>query len=316
MNISRINLNLLVALDALLSEQHVTRAGEKIGITQSAMSSALNQLRELFKDELLLRTPKGMVPTVRALELAPQVRQIIEEFQTLINYEIDFDPKSSQRVFTIGMSDYMEAVLLPRLTKIISQQAPEVQLKIKHINYFDASVPIDNYDIDIAIVFKIEELSRIQQINIEELFKVSAVCVAHEDLPLIQKNLSLDDYLNADHIKIAYEDIDKGSSLRNRIDIALKKLGVERKPPITVSHYLPVLFTLSETQLVATLPDIFPENLLKELKLKTQPLPFHIPQAKAISIWHKQFDNDLGHQWLRKILKRTAQAIQAYHNTP
>jgi DNA-binding transcriptional LysR family regulator len=305
MNISRINLNLLVTLDALLTERHVTRAGERIGITQSAMSSALNQLRGLFADELLVRSPKGMILTTRATELVPQVKKIVDQLQGLLTNQQIFDPLTAERVFTVGMSDYMETILLPKLCQKLRKTAPHVKLKVKHINYFSVSEPIDNYEVELGIVFKVEKLEEAPKLHIENLFSVNAVCTARADHPLMNKKITLDDYTTASHIKVEYEKIPQ----QNRIDVALKKLGKSRKLPIIVPHYLPVLFALSNTQLLATIPDIFPEKILNSLNLKAQQLPFLIPPIEVVQVWNEQYDNDPGHYWLRGVIKEVSSLI-------
>jgi DNA-binding transcriptional LysR family regulator len=128
MNISRVDLNLLVYLDVLLREKNVTRAAEQLGITQPAMSNGLRRLRELFNDPLLIRSSEGMRPTERALDIQPKVRRILEEAQLVLEPRQDFKPLTSKRVFRIMASDYAEAALMPALIKNIRSEAPNIIL--------------------------------------------------------------------------------------------------------------------------------------------------------------------------------------------
>ena len=130
MNVSRIDLNLLVYLDVLLRERNVTRAAEELGISQPAMSNSLRRLRDLFDDPVLVRTSDGMTPTDRALELQPLVRTVLTAAEQAVLPKTDFNPAESSRIFRIMASDYSEATLLPVLLGRLRKQAPNIRLDI------------------------------------------------------------------------------------------------------------------------------------------------------------------------------------------
>ena len=130
MNISRVDLNLLVYLDVLLRECNVTRAAEELGISQPAMSNSLRRLRDLFNDPILVRTSDGMTPTDRALELQPMVRTVLAAAEQAILPKTEFEPANSSRIFRITASDYTESTLLPRLLEELLKQAPDIRLDI------------------------------------------------------------------------------------------------------------------------------------------------------------------------------------------
>lgn len=303
MNISRINLNLLVALNALLTERHVTRAGEKIGITQSAMSNALNQLRDIFQDELLVRRPKSMVPTARALELAPKLRQVLEQVQSLVNDQQGFDPSKAERVFVIGMSDYSEFVILPTLCRQLREIAPGITIKVRHINQLGDSLPFESGEIELGIGLMGEKSA---QLNSELLFKAPIVCIARADHPLMKKPLTLEKYLKADHLRIVYQN----DPLPTGTDLALKKLGATRKSPVSLPHLLPALFTLRDTDLLVTFPEPLTAEFASKLGLTMQPAPFEVSPTEVFLAWHRQLDNDAGHTWLRKLIIAIASQSQ------
>src|SRR3990167_5206841 len=130
MNLYRINLNLLKVFVVLMREQHVSTAANSLGLTQPAVSNSLQQLRELFQDELLIRSGKKMVPTQKALLLAPQIQQALNQLETVIFFSEEFDYKTSSREFRLGMTDYAEYVLLPKLYERIKEVAPHISLKV------------------------------------------------------------------------------------------------------------------------------------------------------------------------------------------
>ena len=150
MNIYKINLNLLVAFDVLMTERHVTRASKKLHISQSALSNALSRLRELFNDELLLKTAHGMEPTSRALELLEPVREVISQAEKVFSQAEKFDPATAERSFTLGMSDYTALVLLPKLRDYLAQHAPHITLRVKALRVLHDSNMLDKSEVDLA----------------------------------------------------------------------------------------------------------------------------------------------------------------------
>ncbi len=151
-NLSEINLNLLKALDALLMEQNVSKAGAKLGLTQSAMSLALKQLREVYQDDLLVRGQQGkMSLTPFAKNLITPVRQALRDIETIFVSHLPFEASTSQRTFHIGMSDYIGLVLLPSLMRAITQFAPHVKIVQHAINYLDSLQPFEDLGLDLVI---------------------------------------------------------------------------------------------------------------------------------------------------------------------
>lgn len=303
MNIRRINLNLLVALDALLTEKNVTQAGNNIHITQSAMSSALARLRELFNDPLLIREGRAMKLTSKALELAPKVHEILLQIERTI-MPTDFDPKSSEHTFRIGMSDYVEFVLLPKLLPLLDKVAPNVRLKITHLNALDKREPFDEMQLDIGIGIVFDKTH--ESLSTELLFTDTSACVADAKNPLLQKKLTLQKYLQAKHMVIIFPE----EPYRSCIDITLDKLGYKRNSVIAVPHMIPGLFALANTALLVTTTSIIAHSIAKSLKLAIQKPPFKTELVEVKQAWPKQFDNNSGHKWLRHMIKQAAESLQ------
>ncbi|ODN41907.1 LysR family transcriptional regulator, partial [Piscirickettsia litoralis] len=244
-DLSRINLNLIVALDALITEKHVTRAGERIHISQSAMSAILAQLRLLFNDPLLVRDGKAMTITPKAAALQPKIKQVLQQINQLVA-PTEFNPKTSTRTFYIGMSDYAEFIVLPKLLPLLSIEAPGIRLKIKHLNGLDRKEPFIEKQLDLGIGVTFDKKS--EALDSEALFIDRTACLADKDHPLMQRPLQLDEYLQAQHMVVVFPE----APFQSRIDTRLKQLGHQRNAIITLSHMLPALHALKNTPYLLT----------------------------------------------------------------
>jgi DNA-binding transcriptional LysR family regulator len=295
MNINRINLNLLKVFAVLMQEQHVTAAAKRLYITQSAVSNSLQQLRELFQDELLIRGPKKMVPTQKAMYLAPQVEQIIRQLETLFFYTDEFDYQTSTRTFHLGMTDYAEYVLLPKIYDQIRKIAPHLSLKV--LSYYEFSPEdFENGQLEIGIGL---EKQYPKPLVMERLFSDRPVCVAREDHPIFTEPFTLERYLQAEHLatcKFSEETLPLA-------DKALQKLNLSRHIKLSLPNGIPSLQTISTSDLIGT----FSQNIVieaeKRFPLKHITAPFDIPEYHVAQIWHRQQDNDQGLIWLRTLIK-------------
>lgn len=298
MNINKVNLNLLKVFHVLMQEQHISRAANKLFLTQPAVSSSLQQLRELFQDELLVRTPKRMVPTKKALMLAPRISQIMQEVEAILFYKDKFDHYNSDRTFTLGMTDYSEFILLPPLYKYLQEHAPKINLKIVACWEFTPE-KFENLQLDLGIgIFK----GNSKQTLHEPLFNDRAVCVARKDNPIFAKPLTLENYLKADHLAILIQ-----STTQALTDAALQELNQERNIKITFSTIMPALETLSNSNLIATLPRNIVTTMAKTYPLNYVSLPFKPAEVTLSLIWQKQHDCDTGLTWLRTQIKKISQ---------
>lgn len=294
MNIYKVNLNLLKVFVVLMREQHVSTAAKYLHLTQPAISNSLQQLRELFQDELLIRGPKKMVPTQKALFLAPKIEQALSQLETFIFYSDEFKYKTSSRTFNLGMTDYAEYTLLPKLYEQIKKLAPNLSLKIFTYNEFSPE-DFENEKLELGIGL---EKKFPKQIMTERLFSDCSVCVARENHPIFNQPLTLKRYLQAEHLAVCVY-----SEELSRPDRALKKLNLARNIKLTLPNVLPALQTLSNSNLIGT----FSRNLViqseKRYRLKHITAPFVIPEYHIAQIWHRQQDNDSGLIWLRTLIK-------------
>jgi len=296
MNLYRINLNLLKVFSVLMREQHVSDAAKHLHLTQSAISNSLQQLREIFQDELLVRGPKKMLPTKKALILAPKIDQALCQLEESMFHTDEFTYKTSDRIFNLAMTDSAEYIILPKLYEQLKNLAPNISLKILTYNDFSPeSFENDKIELYIGLEKKVPK-----QFITERLFSDHSVCVAHADHPIFKKSLTLTRYLQAEHLAACVY-----SEELHRADQALKKLKLTRNIRLTMSNALPALQILANSNLLGTFSKSFVKQTEKTYHLKYQPVPFDIPEFHIAQVWHRQQDNDSGLAWLRDLIKKT-----------
>ncbi|MBS0351792.1 MAG: LysR family transcriptional regulator [Proteobacteria bacterium] len=296
MNLEKINLNLLVALDALLSERHVTRAALKVHITQSAMSIALAQLRALLQDKILVRDRGAMQPTPRALELQPQVRHILEQIKKIIHEAPLFDPATTTKIFRIGMTDYTEFLVLPRLLATLAKNAPGITLKVINLNLLDHHEVFEKEQLDLAVGVLFEEHTPLQT---QILLTETAVCVADKNHSLMKKQLTLKEFLQAKHIAINLHSM----KVLGRIDKALHDLGVKRDIVLATPHLVAAFHLVRNTDYLMASMRHLSEKLTKPFGLVMQELPFAVESLDLMMAWPKSFTSDPAHCWLRQQIR-------------
>ncbi len=292
MNLEKINLNLLVALDALLAEQHVTRAANKLHLSQSAMSIALSQLRELLKDDILVRDGQVMTPTRRALELQPRLHKILEEIKKIVYQTPVFDPGTAVQTFRIGMTDYSEFLVLPRLMSILAAKAPGISLKIINLNLLDHHSVFESERLDLAVGVLFETTTPLQT---QCLLSETQVCVARKDHPLMKKKLTLTRFLQAKHLAINLHSL----PVLGRVDKALQQLGVKRQVAQATPHMVTAFHLLRHTDYLMTSMRHLAEALATPLGLAIQELPFATEPLEILMAWPKSLTSDPAHSWLR-----------------
>src|SRR6185503_13476641 len=203
MNLHGIDLNLLVAFDALMAERHVTRAGARIGRTQPAMSAALSRLRALLKDELFVRGPRGLQPTPRALDLAEPLSRALGEIQRTLEFTQEFDARASAATLTLGLSEHPSYVLLPRLVSALRAEAPGITLRLREFKPRDSAIAmLDAGEVDVAVGVPPTESARILT---RPLFEERFVCILRKDHPAAAKRLTLKRFLALSHLLVSPE---------------------------------------------------------------------------------------------------------------
>ena len=311
MNISRIDLNLLVYLDALLRERNVTRAADQLGITQPAMSNSLRRLRDLFNDPLLIRTSEGMTPTERALELQPLIREILANVEKAVQPATEFKPSESDRVFRIMASDYAESTLLPGLLNQIRDAAPNIRLDIltpSDVTFQD----VEKGKVDMAIN-RFDYLPQsFHQVNI---WRDNFSCLMSKNNPLLE-NFNLDSYLGAQHIWVSKTGMGVGMGINPTdtqrlgwVDEALADIDRQRHIRIFTRHYQVAALLAEQPDLIATLPRQAALLHTRHGDLVVKAPPFPIVPIELKIAWSPLLHHNPAHTWMRRLIVEVAQDI-------
>jgi DNA-binding transcriptional LysR family regulator len=300
MNISGVNLNLLVAFDALYEERSVTRAARRAGVTQPAMSNTLSQLRGLFGDALFVRHRTGLTPTARANELAEPIRKGLRLLQSALTGP-RFDPATSERRFVVAASDYVELVLLPALLRRLNQDAPQVRLALRPWGLHEAPPELARGEADLMLGF----YGQLPPHHYEQaLFDDEYVCVVRRHHPTVKSKLTLAKYLQLSHVLVSANAEGTGS-----VDRALLALGKQRTIGARVSHFLTVPVLVAQTDLVAALDRRVAQVFAGPLGLKLFPPPLKLPKGTIGQVWHEQQHADPGQRWLRALIADVASKL-------
>ena len=278
MNISRVDLNLLVYLDVLLRECNVTRAAEELGISQPAMSNSLRRLRDLFGDPILVRTSDGMTPTDRALELQPMVRKVLSAAEQAILPKTEFNPMESSRIFRIMASDYTESTLLPVLLRELRKQAPNIRLDImtpSDVSFHD----VERGKVDM-VINRFDSLP--QSFHQVHLWDDSFSCVMSSNNP-VKDNWNLQSYLSSKHIWVSKTGMGVGVGMTpddvqrlGWVDEALSKQGVKRDISLFTRHYQVALLLAEQDDLIVTIPSMSAKSIAGSDRVVILEPPFAI----------------------------------------
>lgn len=301
MNLKGVDLNLLVALEALLIEKSVTKAAERLHITQPAMSNALRRIREHFADEVLVRNGRQFELTPAAQTLLIPVQEILSDAEALLNVSRAFDPSTARRGFHLMMSDYCADILLPPVAAVLSAQAPHVKLQVTFLNNHALS-RLSSGEIDICIVPQdLTLLSpdlKYSEVRREEIFKDDFVCIVSADHPLTRDGLGLDTYKKCPHVCVRF-----GDGTISMDDQVKRQHGLEASFVVPTAQTLPKM--VLGTDLIATVP----RRLLDRIdtsSISIFPCPIEIPHVIETMIWHPRATQNPSHRWLRKVIADVA----------
>ncbi len=301
-NLKSIDLNLLTALGALLQHRHVTRAADAIGLSQPAMSRALERLRHTFGDPLLVRGPSGMVMTPRAESLAARLTPLLDEIRGLL-VEAPFDPRAVRRTITLVCTDSHSVTLIPAVLARLRAEAPGIDLALK------------NFSPDIA--------RRVQQGEVDLVFSVASqpmqpgaasiplrqdrlALIMRRDHPMAQTALSLSDYARCDHAMVSI--LDDGLT---ELDALLAAEGLQRRIAFTAPHFMAVLAAVARSDLVTTLSRSLAHRFAPAFDLVLRDPPLAEPGFTTTLVWSKARDRDPLMHWLRGVMVEEAQSQAA-----
>lgn len=296
MDLQRIDLNLMVAFDAIMTERSVSAAATRLGVSQPAMSSALGRLRSLLNDQLFVRSGRAMLPTVRAMQLAEQVSQALAQLRAALEPPAPFVARNSRRVFNVSGGDYATMVILPRLAAYLAKAAPAVDLRFRFVEKDATFDLLDTDRLDLALGVYPDPPKRL---GLQPLFKEKFVCVARRGHPGLSAGMTLDAYVALPHLLVT----ERGDAT-GAVDEALAKLGLERRVALTVPHVLVVPSVLPESDLIATVGARAGNLFAQAAALAIYETPVAIPTWRLSMLWSRQKASDPGLAWLRDTLFR------------
>jgi DNA-binding transcriptional LysR family regulator len=301
MDIRAVDLNLLKAFDALMSQRAVTRAAARIGLSQPAMSHALSRLRSLFGDDLFVRGASRMEPTARAREIAPLIGAAIEQIEAALNLRSGFDPAKSTGIFTAGMAEYAEVALVGQLARNFARQAANATLRLTPLTGTEAAEQLDRGAIDVAVAHIAALPAHLESMV---LLRDPMVVLTRRGHPFaVRSNLvganPVEAYAALGHILVSPRGDTSGA-----VDRFLAGIGLKRRIALLVATYLALPAALAASDLVATVPRRTARQIAATAEVEILPLPLDYSATVSMA-WHRRATSEPAQAWFR------AQLIEA-----
>lgn len=300
-NIRNIDLNLLVVLDVLLDERSVSRAAQRLNLSQPAVSGALKRLRETFQDPLFVRAQQGIRPTPQALELIGPVKTVLKDIDTILSFA-GFDPDAAESVFTIAATDYAQMTFLAPLMQQVHRAAPNIRFSVVSTDIARMPEQFDRQEIDFAITVPEMAPKNVQSM---ELFEDRYVCAVSPEHPTVTSDLSLDDFCTLNHVLVT----PSSGGFFGPTDDALEILGRRRRVTVSVPNFLSLPSILVNSDFIA----VAPERVLRPFAdtLRIFPAPLSLPAFKVIGLWHELSARSPAHSWLREKMAEISMGMDA-----
>jgi DNA-binding transcriptional LysR family regulator len=309
MNLAAIDLNLLLVFDALMAERQVTRAGQRIGLSQPAVSAALNRLRAMLDDDLFVRRGGAMVPTARALALAEPIGDALRRVELAFRAGASFDPATIRRDFTVRGVDYVGYLVIPPLIANLAGPAPGIVVRC--LDAQTGSVPqlLEEGRIDLAI----EVLHDFDDpIRSQFLFRERYVVIAsahHPDIDAggdqsLQDPFDLDLYCRLPHALHSFV----GGTTGN-VDAALAAINRERHVTLSAPHFFSIAKAVADSRMIATFPERLAARIAPVLGLRVYQAPIDLAPISLAMVWHRRNDSDAGQIWFRQQVMKAAQSL-------
>ena len=299
MNLKETDLNLFIAFDVIYTEKNLTKAGQVLGITQPAVSNALSRLRELFGDDLFIRTSKGMIPTPVANQIIKDVRSALSLIQNTISETEKFDPSIAEMTFKISIGDSSEYRLLPLLIKELAEVAPKIKVETYLTPRKDAPRELASGTIDFSIDPPVHSDPHLRH---EKIYEEDYVMIVRKDHPVLDlKEITIEDYLKLSHIHISNRKTGLG-----HVDMALYRLGLSRDISLRAQHFLVAPYIVEQSDLAITTT----KGFAVDRDLAWRELPFDIEPLVLHLYWHEAKDSDPSSKWMKDLMLKTYGKLQ------
>ena len=290
MDTSRLDLNLLVTLEALLTERNVTKAAARLGLSQPAVSAQLSRLRDVFEDPLLLPAQRGMTPTAKALSLFEPLRQALDQVRGVASSHLHFEPGSAELTVTIAASDYLQASVLRPLVLRLRREAPGVRIAVRHLDPHQHAAQMARGDVDLGLMQPIEAAD---SLRLRPLFHERYVLIARRGHPAVSGRLTAKAFSKLEQVVVS----PAGGAFSTPVDQALAGLGLTRQVVLSAASFLFVPDIVGRSDLVALVPERLVKGQAAGLQVLPPPLP--IDGFDIAMVWHERNHGHAAQRWLR-----------------
>ncbi|MET3514690.1 DNA-binding transcriptional LysR family regulator [Pseudacidovorax sp. 1753] len=294
MDLKQLDLNLLLVFNQLLAERSVSGAARALGLSQPAVSNALARLRKAVGDELFLRTSRGMEPTPRAVQLAEPVAAALQLLQGALRQDQGFDPATSSRAFTIGMTDIGEIYFLPGLMEALAEAAPSVTVSTVRNTAVQLKDEMESGHVDLALGLLPQLRTGFFQ---RRLFTQRYVCLMRQGHPLDKRRIGLREFSAAEHLAVVSAGTGHGV-----VEDELARQGIERRVRLTVPHFVALGHILAGTDMIATVPERLAQRMAGPFGLRWLAHPAPLPEIGIHLLWHARLHREPANQWLRQLI--------------
>ncbi len=307
---NKFDLNLLKVLQVLLAELNVTKAANQLNLTQSAVSKHLARLREMFADPLFIRTAQGLKATPRALELAPQLHLIIQQLEQLIR-PTAFAPSQSKRNFSIHLADIVCSLTFPAFMPSLLKQAPNITLKtntwskesLNKLLKCEVDIGIASREWDHRSLLHIKHIP--PELNHIELLREHSLCLVRDDHPALSQPWNVETFLAYRHIQLTI-----GGKDHWLLDEVLKQQNLYRDIAVDMPDFHSAMSLCQQSDLILCAPARHVSKMVKNFNLRVLEIPVAFEDGAYVLLWHKHFDNDSGHRWLRELISKNVTTAQ------
>ncbi|MBO1076565.1 LysR family transcriptional regulator [Roseomonas marmotae] len=297
-DLSNLDLNLLRVFDAVARERHVTRAAQRLHLSQPAVSNALTRLRQTLGDELFLRRPGGVEPTELALSLTAPVAEVLDRLRETLAAHAPFDPATSDRVFTLGFSEYAEAVLAPPLLERLAVEAPGVMLAIQHADRINAMQLLEQDGAQMVLGMLAEPPALYTRLR---LLPEAFLVLMRPGHPLAEGALTVERFARYPHLLHS-----PNGSREGALDLPMREAGHPRRLGAVVAHLAAVPGILGRTDMVMAISARLAVQMAEAHGLAVRNCPVETRHTRLSLIFHRRFEADQGHAWLRRLLLSVA----------
>jgi DNA-binding transcriptional LysR family regulator len=298
----KLDFNLLQVLAILLAEKSVTGAAKRLNLTQSAVSKHLARLRLMFNDPLFDRSAQGLKPTPRLTLLEPQLQLILQQLEQLTR-PTEFESATSERRFSIHLLETAYTLTFPFFMPTLLNQAANIRLSAQTWSEHSLEL-LSSCEVDMGIACREwDERSAIhmrhlpKELNYVELVRDASVCLMREEHPALRKKWDLTNFLKYRHIQVTF-----GGMESWLLDDVLSMQGLSRNIAIDMTDFQSAMSLCEQSDLILCAPARHSEVMTKHYRLKVLPVPVHMEPGAYVLLWHKHFDQDPGHRWLRKLI--------------